>query len=154
MLGKTIYCLQSDFEKKEIRLKTRKRTWPVVIKLYQVLLEVEIEVLKDVTRMLLAIVEWPFNSSSTTWRISWTSSWVLNWKRASLLVKSFLRAACNELGGSRGVVQFFQKDIFRVTVLVNGDRKPDSEADWHQNDGIVKLSLHSTCFPCWKTQGV
>ena len=39
-----------------------------------------VEVLTDVARMLLSIVESPFNSSSTAWRISGTFCWVLNWK--------------------------------------------------------------------------
>ena len=96
-----------------------------------------VEVLTDVARMLLAIVEWPFNSSNTTWRISGTSCWVLNWKGICLLVESFLWSAHKKSKGSREVVRLFKSDIFRVTALVKGDRKPDSEADWHQNDGIV-----------------
>ena len=81
-----------------------------------------VEVLTDVARMLLAIVEWPFNSSNTTWRISGTSCWVLNWKGTCLLVESFLWSAHKKLEGSRGVVRLFKSDIFRVTALVKGDR--------------------------------
>ena len=142
MLGKTICWLQSDFQKKDICLKTRKWIWPVVRELHQVLLHQcynnvtssmshFVEVLTDVARMLLAIVEWPFNSSNTTWRISGTSCWVLNWKGTCLLVESFLWSAHKKFEGSRGVVCLFKSNIFRVTALVKGDRKPDAEADWH-----------------------
>ena len=44
------------------------------------------------------------------------------------------------LEGSRGVDRFFKSYIFRVTALVKGVRKPDLEADGHQNDGIVLKS--------------
>ena len=55
----------------------------MVNELYQVLLPqfysihvrhfLVVEVQTDVARMFLAVVEWSFNSSSTTWRISGTS---------------------------------------------------------------------------------
>ena len=62
------------------------------------------EVLTDLARILLAIVEWPFNLSSNTWWISGTSCWVLNWTGACLLVESFLQSIHKMLEGSRGVV--------------------------------------------------
>ena len=77
------------------------------------------------------------NSSSTTWRISGTSCWVLNWKGTCVLVESFLQSAHKKLEGSRQVVLPIKSDILRLTALVKGDRKPDLEADWHQSDGIV-----------------
>ena len=87
--------------------------------------------------MLLAIVESPFISSSTTWRISGTSCWELNWKDTCLLVESILQNAHKKLEGSRRVVRLFKSDMFRVTAQVTGDRKPDSQAGWHQNDVVV-----------------
>ena len=96
-----------------------------------------VEVLTHLARMLLAGVEWPFNSSNTNWRISGTSFWVLNWKGTCWVAESFLQSAHKNLEGSRGVGLLFKNDILRLTALVKGDRKPDLEADWHQNDGIV-----------------
>ena len=71
------------------------------------------------------------------WMISVTSCWMLNWNGTCLLVDSFPQSTHKKLEGCRGVVHLFKRDIFRVTALVKGDRKPDPKADWHQNDGIV-----------------
>ena len=54
---------------------------------------------------------------------------MLKWKGTCLLVESFQQSAQKKLEGSRGVVRLFKSNIFRVTALVKGDRKPDSEAD-------------------------
>ena len=148
MLGKTICWLQPDFQKKDICLKTGNRCGPR--ELYQVFLHqcynnhschMLLRFLTDVARMLQAVAEWLFNSSSTAGRISGTSCWVLNWKGTCLLVESFLQSAHKKLEGSRGVVCLFKNDIFRVTALVMGGRKPELEADWHQTDGSVLKSL-------------
>ena len=100
-----------------------------------------VEVIADEASMLLPTVKRCYSgttkSSSTTWRISETSCWVLHWEGTCLLVESFQQSAHKRLGESRGVVRLFKSDIFRVTALVKGDRKPESKADWHQNDGIV-----------------
>ena len=53
------------------------------------------------------------------------------------MVESFLQSAHKKLEESKGVVLLFKSDTLRPTALVKGDRKPDSEADLHQNDGIV-----------------
>ena len=73
-----------------------------------------VEVQTDVARMLLAIVEWSFNSSSTTWRISGTSYLVFKLEGdrqpiGNLLVDSFLSSIHKKLEGSRGVVHFSKK---------------------------------------------
>ena len=52
---------------------------------------------------------------------------MLNWKGTCLLVDSTLLSAHKKLEGFKGVVGLFKSDIFRVTALVQGDRKPDSE---------------------------
>ena len=151
MLGKTICWLQPDFQKKDICLKTGNRCGPR--ELYQVFLHqcynndschMLLRFLTDVARMLQAVAEWLFNSSSTAGRISGTSCWVLNWKGTSLLVDRSLQKAHKKL--ERWVNPLFKSGILRVTALVKGDRKSDSAADWH-----IKIEFAYMCFHCWKT---